>query len=206
MESFYPNIAYNKSKRRKFLIFLILTTLVFAGLTTLFAIKKIYLLVMITGFIVLLLLILLPRVFGMYPTKNLPLIEIDKKEIIVNGNTALRLSDIISVNCNVHFQASSIESEEIAKELKQACENPTEFVYMGDCDITIRGKRKEEVVYTTINDVVGALQALVNFGVRNYKLAFSYKKFYEVSNYKFIRETTEKIENISKKERLKQLI
>lgn len=205
MENFYPNIAYNKSKRRKFFIFFILAVLVFASLTALFAIKKKVNLVMIGAFIVLILLLLLPRIFTMYPTKDIPLISIDKKLITVNGTT-LRLSDIISVNCNAYFQASAIESEEIAKELKSACDNPTEFVYMGDCDIVIKGKRKEEVVYTTINDVVGALQALVNFGVRNYKLAFSYKKFYEVSSYKFTRETTEKIEDISKKERLKQLI
>lgn len=205
MENFYPNIAYNKSKRRKFLIFFILTALVFASLTALFAIKKNVMLVMIAGFVVLLLLLLFPKVLGMYPTKEIPLISIDKKELVVNGMT-LRLSDIISVNCNAHFQASSRESAEIAKELKAACDNPTEFLYLGDCDITIKGKRKEEVVYTTINDVVGALQALVNFGVKKYTLAFSYKKFYEISNYKFVRETTDTMENVSKKERMKQLI
>lgn len=205
MENFYPNIAYNKSKRRKFLIFFILVALVFASLTALFAIKKNVMLVMIAGFVVLLLLLLFPKVLGMYPTKEIPLISIDKKELVVNGMT-LRLSDIISVNCNAHFQASSIESAEIAKELKAACDNPTEFLYVGDCDITIKGKRKEEVVYTTINDVVGALQALVNFGVKKYTLAFSYKKFYEISNYKFVRETTDTMENVSKKERMKQLI
>lgn len=205
MENFYPNIAYNKSKRRKFLIFFILTALVFASLTALFAIKKNVMLVMIAGFVVLLLLLLFPKVLGMYPTKEIPLISIDKKELVVNGIT-LRLSDIISVNCNAHFQASSRESAEIAKELKAACDNPTEFLYLGDCDITIKGKRKEEVVYTTINDVVGALQALVNFGVKKYTLAFSYKKFYEISNYKFVRETTDTMENVSKKERMKQLI
>ncbi len=205
MENFYPNIAYNKSKRRKFLIFFILTALVFASLTALFAIKKNVMLVMIAGFVVLLLLLLFPKVLGMYPTKEVPLISIDKKELVVNGMT-LRLSDIISVNCNAHFQASSRESAEIAKELKAACDNPTEFLYLGDCDITIKGKRKEEVVYTTINDVVGALQALVNFGVKKYTLAFSYKKFYEISNYKFVRETTDTMENVSKKERMKQLI
>lgn len=205
MENFYPNVAYNKSKRRKFLIFFILVALVFASLTALFAIKKNVMLVMIAGFVVLLILLLFPKVLGMYPTKEIPLISIDKKELVVNG-MALKLSDIISVNCNAHFQASSIESEEIAKELKAACDNPTEFLYVGDCDITIKGKRKEEVVYTTINDVVGALQALVNFGVKRYTLAFSYKKFYEISNYKFVRETTDTMENVSKKERMKQLI
>lgn len=205
MENFYPNVAYNKSKRRKFLIFFILVALVFASLTALFAIKKNVMLVMIAGFVVLLILLLFPKVLGMYPTKEIPLISIDKKELVVNG-MSLKLSDIISVNCNAHFQASSIESEEIAKELKAACDNPTEFLYVGDCDITIKGKRKEEVVYTTVNDVVGALQALVNFGVKRYTLAFSYKKFYEISNYKFVRETTDTMENVSKKERMKQLI
>ena len=80
------------------------------------------------------------------------------------------------------------------------------FSQLGNCDITFKAGRKEEVLYTTVNDVVGALQALVNFGVRKYKLAFAYKKAYEVSNYKFFKETPDVVENVSKKERLKQLI
>ncbi|HBF44515.1 MAG TPA: hypothetical protein DDW16_02635, partial [Clostridiales bacterium] len=157
-------------------------------------------------FIVLMLLILLPRVLGNYPTKNSPVIVVDKKEIIVNGASVLKLSDIIEVNCTVIFQPESKFQDEIAEEIKKAAENPTETEYLGNCDITFKAGRKEEVLYTTVNDVVGALQALVNFGVRKYKLAFAYKKAYEVSNYKFYKEIPDVVENVSKKERLKQLI
>ncbi len=206
MKEFFPNVEYNKSKRKKFLLFFILTVLVFASLTALFAIKKNLMLVMILGFIVLMLLILLPRVLGNYPTKSAPVIAVDKKEIIVNGASVLKLSDIIEVNCTVIFQPESKFQDEIAEEIKKAAENPTETEYLGNCDITFKAGRKEEVLYTTVNDVVGALQALVNFGVRKYKLAFAYKKAYEVSNYKFFKETPDVVENVSKKERLKQLI
>ena len=206
MKEFFPNVEYNKSKRKKFLLFFILTVLVFASLTALFAIKKNLMLVMILGFIVLMLLILLPRVLGNYPTKNVPVISVDKKEVIVNGASVLKLNDIIEVNCTVIFQPEGKFQDEIAEEIKKAAENPTDFEYLGNCDITIKAGRKEEILYTTVNDVVGALQALVNFGVRNYKLAFAYKKAYEVSNYKFFKETPDVVENISKKERLKQLI
>ena len=41
--------------------------------------------------------------------------------------------------------------------------------YFGDVDIIIKGKNKEETLYSTVMDCIGALQALVDMGVKDYE-------------------------------------
>ena len=206
---FYPNIAYNKSKRRKFFVLFLIAMICMLGLLSIVIVNDpTSLTAFLLMFIVLILLLLLPSVFKSYPTNGKPIIEIGEKQIIYNGKYVVELKDIVGFKCNVlHPCASRIPSEMI-DELTDVGKHLTDEVRFGDVDLVIRGQKKDEMLYATVMDCVGAAQALIDFGVKEYTCYVYYKKQVVNAGYKFTKtlKDDEKIDRLSKKDRIKQLL
>ncbi len=211
MKSFYPNVKYNKSKRRKFLIYFFVTMFLLGGLLTVFIINnpRQFSVVLIGGGMVIICL-LLPGVLKAYPTKPKAILEIDEKTITYGGKYTVGLSDIIKAKINVSVDTVSRSKAEILDELNYVAKNLEEEEYFGDVDLIIKGKKKEERLYSTVMDCVGALQALVDFGVKEYEINVFSGKFAVKSNYKFYKtKDQEEVKDgvgLSRKERIKQLL
>lgn len=204
---FFPNIEYNKAKRKKAYILgfasLVLTLLMF----TMFL--QINTSVAITvGILFLFILILLPSIIKSYPVKLNPVIEVGEKQVVYNGKYAVELKDIVGFKLNVFHVSNSRIPTEIEDELIEVGKNLDKEVRFGYVDLIIRGQKKEETLYGTVLDCVSAAQALVDFGVKEYVCYVSCKKHAIVSDFKFIKKvkTEDDVVNLSKKDRRKQLI
>lgn len=206
---FFPNIEYNKAKRKKFWVLMIVAMLALFGLLTVFIINDPKSVMTITvGMFILFLLILLPSVLKSYPIKNKPVIEVGEKQIIYNEKYVVELKDIIGFKLNVFHPCTSRIPTEIEDELTEVGKNLDQEIRFGYVDLVIRGQKKEETLYGTVIDCVGAAQALVDFGVKDYVCYVSWKKHVIKPDYKFIRRVNdeESVVNLSKKNRRKQLI
>ena len=211
MKEFYPNIAYNKEKRKKFFIFFILTIIMLAALFSVCVIAKpesfITWLVLLG---IMLCCLLVPGVMRAYPVKNVPIIQISNKTITYSGKYSVELKDVKSVRVNVMVDVISKIKPEIEEHLKYVANHLEEEEFFGDVDLVVKTKNgKDEKVYATVMDCVGALQALVDFGVKEYEINVFSGKIAVTSNYKIYKSKTEDSEQgikLSKKERIKQLL
>ncbi len=206
---FYPDIAYNKAKRRKFFILFAITMVCMLGLLSIMIVNDPKsLTVFLFMFVILVLLILLPSVLKSYPVNGKPIIEIGDKQIIYHGKYVVELKDIVGFKCNVLHPCTSRIPAEMIDELTEVGNHLTEEIRFGDVDLIIKGEKKNETLYATVIDCVGAAQALVDFGVKDYTLYVYYKKQVIDPKYKFTRtlKDDEKIDKLSKKERIKQLL
>ena len=210
MKSFYPNVQYNKGKKRKFLILYAVTMILLTGLFSIYFVqdpKGIFTWIVALG--ALMFTMLLPGVMRAYPTKGLPIIEIDDKVITYGGKFKVELKDIVKAKINVMVVTSSKYKAEIEEELKYVAANLEDDEYFGDVDLIIKGEKKEEQLYATVMDCVGALQALIDFGVKEYEINVFSGKYNVKSNYKLYKtQSTDNdgIEKLSKKDRIKQLL
>lgn len=210
MKSFYPNVQYNKSKKRKFLILYAVTMILLAGLFSIYFLqdpKGLFTWIVALGAIMF--TMLLPGVMRAYPTKEVALIEIDDKTIVYGGKLKAELKDIIKAKVNVMVQTTSKNKAEIEEELKYVANNLEDDEYFGDVDLIIKGEKKEEQLYATVMDCVGALQALIDFGVKEYEINVFSGKYNVKSNYKLYKTQSngdDSLNKLSKKDRIKQLL
>ena len=204
---FFPNIEYNKAKRKKVYVLgfasLVLTLLMFASflqINTSVAITA--------GLLFLFVLIIMPSVIKSYPVKAKPVIEVGEKQIIYNGKYVVELKDIIGFKLNVFHPCASRIPTEIIDELTEVGKNLDQEIRFGYVDLIIKGEKKEETLYGTVLDCVGAAQALIDFGVKDYVCFVSHKKQVITPSYRFKKTLTEEEKNlnISKKQRRKQLL
>ena len=116
---------------------------------------------------------------------------------------------IIKAKVNVMVQTTSKYKAEIEEELKYVAENLEDDEYFGDVDLIIKGDKKEEQLYATVMDCVGALQALIDFGVKEYEINVFSGKYNLKSNYKLYKTQSsgdDSLNKLSKKDRIKQLL
>ena len=204
---FFPNIEYNKAKRKK--AYILGFASIFLLLIMFASFLQINTSVAITvGILFLFVIILLPSIIKSYPIKKKPVIEVGEKQIIYNGKYVVELKDIVGFKLNVFHPCSSRISVEIEDELNEVSKNLDKEIRFGYVDLVIKGQKKEETLFGTVLDCVGAAQALVDFGVKEYVCYVSWKKHTIVSNFKFRKTVTEQdnVINISKKKRRKQLL
>lgn len=211
-KKYYPNIEYNRSKRRNFYVTLMLLVVCMGlAIGTMVAIKQF---IFAVFFLVILVLMftLIPSVHKNYPVKaDKPHLEIDNKDIICQDKQ-LKAADIERVIVNVPLgKVSKLDSEnkEFLKEM--ASKLPEEPVF-GTLDIELKAgikAKKGEVLYLSLDDCMDALTALVSAGVKHYVIGFSMKKFYEPAQFTITKSETkkqEKLSDVSTKDRLKQLL
>ena len=212
MKEFYPNIEYNKSKRRKFIVYFIIAMILLGGLLSVYIINDPKsLLTWVVAFFILALIALLPGVLRVYTTKNIPLLHIDDKTVTFGRKRTVELKDIVKAKVNVMVVTTSRLQPEIEEELKYVAANLEDDEYFGDVDIIIKGKNKEETLYSTVMDCVGALQALVDMGVKDYEINVFSGKYRVKSNYKLYKTKPDQPKDgdgikLSKKDRIKQLL
>lgn len=212
-QKFYPNIPYNKSKRTKFFTLmglLIVSMGLVAGLMV--SLKQIPFAV-IFGVLALMFLVLIPSALKSHPIKP------DVPEIVVNGkditlqNKTFKSVDIDKVLVTITLSPiSKIDSENKQYVLDMASTHPQEPM-LGSVDVYLKKspkiKRSEEVIYTTVDDCIGAATAIVNAGVKHYGIFFNLKKTTEKAKFtlqKTVEEKHESLSDVSKRDRLKQLI
>ena len=154
--------------------------------------------------------LLVPGVIKAYPVKNLPIVEISDKAITYNGKYSVELKHVKSVRINVLVETFSKLKPEIEEHLKYVADHLEDEEFFGDVDLIVLDKKgQEEKLYATVMDCVGALQALIDFGVKEYEINVFSGKVAVKSNYKLYKTKpsgTDSDIKLSMKERIKQLL
>ena len=163
MKQFFPDVAYSKKKRFEALgLFALLTVLIGGFAAYMFASGQVMM-----GAIMLIFLVIplasIPSTFMNYPTKHVPLIEVDGSKIKVYGDKReYRASEVLAVSVIIDVPNVKGTTEERMKELKRiASIKPTEPL-LGTCDLVVKDlKGKDETKYNIVSDCIGALEALL---------------------------------------------
>lgn len=212
-KNFYPNIAYNKAKRSKFwmLIIVMFASILLmvgafiampqAGLP--FALVFLFIFIIMFAFI--------PSALKAHPVKaGVPQLTVKKKEIIAQ-NKVLTAQDIERVDVTVLLAPISKLDSENKAFIKEFSEKYPEEEQFGMLDITLKNGpkfKKGEMIFLTVEDCLGALTALVGAGVKHYRILFSLKKLNEEAKFSITKEETKKqsLSDTSSKDRMKQLL
>ena len=211
-KKYYSDVAYNRSKRNKFYITLMLLV-VCMGLAvgTMVAIQQ-YIFAIFFLVIIVLMFTLIPSVHKNYPLKESePALLVKGKDIFCQGKE-LKAADIERVIVNVPVAPISKLDSENKEYLKETASAYPEEEVFGTLDIELKAglkAKKGEVLYLSINDCLGALTSLVSAGVKHYVIGFSMKKYYESAQFTITKNETKKqagLSEVSQKDRLKQLL
>lgn len=212
MKQFFPNIPFNKSKRVKYLALYSLLILIFGGGAALCFLSKnemISMMGMFCVFFLLIFAILIPSVISGNPVKNAPVIEVDGTKVVVNGKEELKVSDIVAVSVCIEVPKKGVTKEEMYNNLKEIASVRPEEPVFGTCDIVCLDKKgREAPKYNYVEDCLGALEALVEAGVKKYRIVYSMKRVNCVATYNInlTPSGNSEYDALSEKERLNQLI
>lgn len=208
---YYPNLPYNRSKKTKFFVLIVLLVVTMGLFIGAMAIKSQWWGISFAVIILLFIGLLAPSVIKGYPTKpDVPEISIIGHEVITR-NKSMRTNDIDKIVVTVLLApVSKVPSENKAyvEELsKQFPEEP----FFGTLDIYLKAGpkvKKGETIYLTIEDVLSATVDLVNAGVKHYSIYYSLKKIYEPAKYTLTKteKKTAKLSDVSDKERRRQIM
>lgn len=208
--SFYADVEYNKSRRVRYIVLLLLLFLVMGLMIGTFVASKQWMFVIVLGAVLLIMASLIPTVLKNYPVKNEAVLTLVGREVFVQGKT-LRTADIEKVIVNVEVGAVSKNNDENKEFLKQVASTFPEEKLLGTVDLVLKSGpkvKKGETVYMTLSDSIGAVVALVNAGVKHYAIGFSLKKFYEPAAFSITKTEKQKakLTDVSEKERRRQII
>ncbi len=211
-QEFFADVQYNRAKRNRFFVFLILGVLFIGGsggsLVYLGGTSAIlgYVFLAIT----LLLFVLIPFTLKAYPVHAKPIVVIKDESLVVNS-TEVEFKAIKKVFANVTLNPEGKLDSDHIELLENAIKNPPteEEIFRGTFDVVYLAEDgKIRTLYTTIVDCIGALQSLVNRGYNDYELSFTVKRFTKNAEYTLtpIAEQEGTLEEISLEERKKQLL
>ncbi len=208
-KNYYPNIEYNKSKKRSGLIFSVLLFVLMAGPTSVFMATKQYEFASFFAVFLLLPFILIPSILKNYPTKNKPIIVIKDKEMFIDKVNA-KYKDITLIMVTIELPASKRDSENDALLEKVKTEKP-ENIYCGNLDVMWKdAKGKKRVLYSHIDNVIDALETLLSLGNKHYEITYTIRKKsvkceYDIRKHQAV-EKEKSLQSTSIKDRKKQLI
>lgn len=206
---FYPDIEYNRKKRSKLLVLYVLLALFPGGFAVFLLTTGQTMMAMIMFAMLVLLLTMVPSTLQQYPTKRLPLITIEGKNVTFGKNDVVKSSDIVSVSVVIEVPAVSkikAENEEFLN--KVASQKPTEQL-LGTCDVAVlNAKNKEVVKYAIVEDCIGALEGLLALGVKKYRILYTMKKMTVEAQYSLgkIKIEGESSEELSERDKIMQLL
>ena len=209
-KEFFPNVEYNRRKRVTTITLnaaLILASLCIASL---FIIKQD--IIMSVSFILigLLPLLVIPQVIKNHPIKSTePIMTITDKNITVLKET-VDLKSVTSVKVIIELLPSRLDSENI-KILNDMVNVYPGDEYYGNLDVYYTGEDgKVKTLYSHIEGVVGAMETLIELGVKNYTLSYSIKKNAVKSEFDFKglvqKRVSDEANQASKKSKTKQLL
>lgn len=210
MKQFFPDIAYSKKKRRQSLGLFAVLILLIGGFAAYLFVEGQQLLAGVMLIFLVIPLATIPSTFMNYPTKNVPLLEVNGSRIKIRGDKKeYKGSEILAVSVIIDLPDYKGTAEERAAELKRiAAIKPTEPV-LGTCDLIVKNEKgKEETKYNIVSDCIGALDALLQAGVKKYRIVYCMKKLNTPASYAMIApsEKGKDLEELSEKERMNQLI
>ena len=210
-KKFYPNIEFNKSKRKKFFMLLILLVVTMGLAVGLFVSMGQWMFALMFALILGIMLFLIPSTLKTHPVKpDVAQITVCNKQITA-GEKTFTAQEVQSVSVNVMLApVSKLDSENKEYVAKMIKKYPEEECF-GNVDILLKASptvKKGEVIYTTVDDCLGALTALVAAGVKHYSIVFSLNKITEKAQFSITKEETKKqtLTDISSKDRMKQLL
>ena len=210
MKEFYPDIIYNKGKRRNYYMLLILACVLIGGSAAAFFILGQTMIGMIMAMVLVVALVTLPSALINYPVKNKPLLEIGGSRIKIYGKEEYRMSDVLVASVVIDVPQIKGTKEEKLKFLSEiASKRPTEPL-TGACDVLVKDEKGKEITkYNIIYDCIGALQALIDSGVKQYRIIYSMKRMSVKAGYKILpvgSDTGDKLSDMSEKDKMMQLL
>ena len=211
MKAFYPNLTYNRSKRKTYFTFLILAAVLIGGAAVAFFILGNVMVGLMFSVIVVLALTTLPSAMSNYPVKEVPLIEVNGTKVKLYDKTEYRVSEIIRVDVLIDVAPIKGTNEEKLQYLSELASVVPQEKITGACDIVVKNpKGKEETQYNIVNDCMGALQALVDAGVKKYRVIFSMKRLSVKAKFRLTQtgaeEKKETLGEMSETDKLMQLM
>ena len=209
MKQFFPDIRYSKKKRWESIGLFAILFILIGGFAAYLFINKQTLLAGIMLIFLIIPLATIPSAFMNYPTKNVALIEVNGSRIKLYGDKReYKASEILAASVIIDVTPSKGTVEQRMKDLKQiASVKPTEPV-LGTCDVIVRNaKGKEETKYNIVNDCIGALEALLEAGVKKYRIVYCMKKLNTPATFAMTAapSTSQGYNELSEKERMNQL-
>lgn len=211
MKQFFPNVSFNKSKRVKYMILYCFLILIFGSAGVACFLSKqtmLWTMGLFALFFVIIFAVLIPSVFSGNPVKNEPVIEIDGLKVKV-GKEEIKVSDIVAVSVTIEVPKDGNTREEMYKNLQKIASVRPEEPVFGTCDIVcIDNKGREAPKYNYIEDCLGALEALVEAGVKKYRIVYTMKRINCVATYNINLASSgnSEYDALSEGERMNQLI
>lgn len=210
-KSYYPNIAYNRSRKVRFFTLFMLLVVVMGLFVGAMAVKSQWWSIGLIAVLLLFMGMMLPSVIKGYPTKqNVPEITIYGHDVNARGKQ-LRSNDIEKVVATVLLNPVSKDKKENEAFVKDLASSFPEEPCFGTLDIYLKPGpkvKKGETIYMTVENVLSATVDLVNAGVKHYNIFFSLKKIYEPAAFTLTKneKKTAKLTDVSEKERRKQIL
>ena len=206
---YYANKEYNRKKRSSGLTMSILLIVLTLGMASVFVIAKDYMIAGIFGIVTLLPIFTIPATFKSYPVYDKPLVQITEKDVTVFDKT-VKFKDIIKIKVIIELPTSRLDSEN-KKLLEEMKDVKPENIYYGNFDVVYRKPDgKVDTLYSHVEDVVEALETVVNYGFKDYELSYAIKKQNVISTYDFrgdyLKQKQEQQNSLTKKQKHKQLI
>ena len=208
-KKFYANIEYNKRKKSSGITLSMLLIVMLLLTISIFVAIKQYEFVLIFAVLLLLPAFLIPRIFKTYPTDGREIVVIKDKEVIMD-NATTKLKDITLIRVTIELPESKLDSENNAllEEMKSQKPNAEFF---GNFDLVVKDlKGEKKFLYSHIENVMQALETLLELGVKHYEILYSIKKKSVKCEYDVKKDIVIQKENAltstSKKDRKKQLL
>ena len=206
---FHANLEYNRQKRRSAITLSALLIVVMIGTASIFMVKQDWIFSLTFLVATLLPILLIPQAFKNYPISEKPILIVGDKEITVMDKT-ISIKDISSFRSTITLPASKLDSENVKMLEEYRNVRPHED-FDGDLDIFyVDEKGKKQVLFSHIQNVVLAHEALIDMGIKKYSMIFSVKKNMVKSEFDFkshiSNERQKENAQTSKKSKTKQLL
>ena len=209
VKQFYADVEYNRQKRRSALMLNGLLILISLGTASIFVVKRDYVFSLIFMVFLFIPMLTIPSAFKNFPVHGDAVLTVTDKEVLIMGMT-LKLKDISSFRATITLPVCKTETDTL--EMLKSFENvkPSEE-FDGDLDIFYYNEKgKKQTVFSHVTNVAGAIEALVELGVKKYSLIYSAKKNTIKSTYDFKSDIAnrrqEEANKVGKKSSMKHLI
>ncbi len=212
MKSFFPNVSFNKSKRIKYISLYCVLILIFGGAAAacfLSANQTMFTMGLFCLFFIVIFAVLIPSAFSSYPVKPDAVIEIDGTKVKLFGKEEIKVSDIVAVSVNIEVPKDGNTREQMYNNLQKVASIRPEEPVFGTCDIIcLDQKGREAPKYNYVEDCLGALEALVEAGVKKYRIVYTMKRISCVATYNvnLTPSGNGQYDALSEKDRIDQLI
>ena len=179
------------------------------GTISIFVLTKDYFFIIFFAIFLVVPFFAIPSTFKNYPIDGKPVVTITDKDITI-GKETVKIKDIIRIRSIIELPYSKIDSENkiLLEEMRTA---KPEDIYYGTFDITTRDAQgKIKIVYSTIDNLVSAIETAYEAGVKHVVLTYAIKKLTAESTYDFKGELAKakekEFQTASKKSKTKHLI